>query len=106
MKKYGLWINYLNDDSLYQWIKKMMAIPMLPIAKMEEAFQLIEKEKVNNRKLKQFIPQLNQMLFYYKKQWLAPNMISMVCVFNKSKRTNNYSECKCLDFLYLNIFFS
>jgi hypothetical protein len=62
MKKYGLWINYLNDDSLYQWIKKMMAIPMLPIVKMEEAFQLIEKEKVTNRKLKQFIAQLNQLL--------------------------------------------
>ncbi len=106
MKKHGIWLNYLNDDNLYQWIKKMMAIPMLPIARMEEAFQLIEKEKATNRKLKQFTQQLNQMLFYYKKQWLAPGMISMVCVFNKSKRTNNYSECKCLGFFYFNIFFS
>jgi hypothetical protein len=106
MKKYGLWVHYLSDDDLYQWIKKMMAIPMLPVAKMEDAFQLIEKEKVTNRKLKRFAPQLNKMLFYYKKQWLAPNMIAMVCVFNKSKRTNNYSECKYLGFVYFNILFS
>ncbi|CAF1474157.1 unnamed protein product, partial [Adineta steineri] len=89
MKKYGLWMHYLNDDSLYGWIKRMMAIPILPVTKMEEAFQLIEKEKKTDGKLKQFIPQLNQMLFYYKKQWLAPSMIKMVCVYNKSKRTNN-----------------
>jgi hypothetical protein len=50
MKKYGIWVNYLNDDDLYQWIKRMMAIPMLPMARMEEAFQLIEKEKATNRK--------------------------------------------------------
>ncbi|CAF2919126.1 unnamed protein product [Rotaria sp. Silwood2] len=92
MKKYGLWMHYLNDSNLYEWIKRMMAIPMLPVTKMEEAFQLIEKEKKTDRKLKQFIPQLNKMLFYYKKQWLAPGMIEMVCVYNKSKRTNNYSE--------------
>jgi hypothetical protein len=39
---------------------------------MEEAFRLIEKERATNCKLKQFVSQLNQMLFYYKKQWLAP----------------------------------
>ncbi|CAF4139513.1 unnamed protein product [Rotaria sordida] len=69
MKKYGLWMHYLNDSNLYIWIKKMMAIPMLSATKMLEAFQLIEK-----------------------KQWLAPGMINMVCVYNKAKRTNNYSE--------------
>ncbi|CAF4904050.1 unnamed protein product [Rotaria sp. Silwood1] len=92
MKKYGLWMHYLNDSNLYIWIKKMMAIPMLSATKMLEAFQLIEKEKKTDRKLKRFIPQLNKMLFYYKKQWLAPGMINMVCVYNKAKRTNNYSE--------------
>jgi len=99
MKKYGLWMHYLNDSNLYDWIKRMMAIPMLPVTKMEEAFQLIEKEKKTDRKLKQFIPQLNKMLFYYKKQWLAPSMMEMVCVYNKAKRTNNYSECKYRSFI-------
>jgi hypothetical protein len=66
---------------------------------MEEAFRLIEKERATNCKLKQFVSQLNQMLIYYKKQWLAPSMIAMVCVFNKLKRTNNYSECKSLCFV-------
>jgi hypothetical protein len=99
MKKHGLWVHYLNDDNLYKWIKKMMAIPMLPVTKMEEAFELIEKEKAINGKLKKFLPQLNRMLSYYKRQWLAPGMIPMVCVFNKLKRTNNYSECKCLYFI-------
>jgi hypothetical protein len=99
MKKHGLWVHYLSNDNLYQWIKKMMAIPMLPVTKMEEALQLIEIERKTDRKLKQFVPQLNQMLSYYKKQWLAPRMIEMVSVFNKSKRTNNYSECKCHNFV-------
>ncbi len=84
----------------------MMAIPMLPVTKMEEAFRLIEKEREINPTLKQFVLQLNQMLFYYKKQWLATGMIAMVCVYNKSKRTNNYSECKCLSFVSFNILFS
>lgn len=75
-----------------------MAIPMLPVTKMEEAFELIEEERTTNRKLKRFAPQLNQMSFYYKKQWLAPRMIAMVCVFSKLKRTNNYSECTCFSF--------
>lgn len=106
MKKHGLWAHYLADIELYQWVKKLMSIPMLPTTMMEKAFQLIAKEKTINRKLRQFASQLNEMLVYYKRQWLAPSMIAMVCVFDKSKRTNNYSECTCLGFHYLNIFFS
>ncbi|CAF1413610.1 unnamed protein product [Adineta steineri] len=77
MKMYGLWTHYLNDDDLYRWIKKMMAISMLPVSKMLKAFQYIEKETTTDRTLKQFLPQLKQMLVYYKKQWLPPGMIAM-----------------------------
>ena len=84
----------------------MMAIPMLPVTRMEQAFQLIQKERSINCRLKQFAPQLNQLFLYYKKQWLSPSMIAMVCVFDKPKRTNNFSECKRLGFVEFGRHFS
>ncbi|CAF1643914.1 unnamed protein product, partial [Rotaria magnacalcarata] len=92
LKKYGLWNDYLVNDDIYLFVKKLMSLPMLKPDLMMVGFKMIEKELDNNKKLKYYEVKLNHLFSYYYHQWLKPGYLDMVNVYGKEYRTNNFSE--------------
>ncbi|CAF2124705.1 unnamed protein product [Rotaria magnacalcarata] len=68
LKSYGLWKYYKNNDSLHLYVKKLMAIVLLKVNYMDNAYQLLCDEYPQMKKLKIYTNQINRLLCYYGRQ--------------------------------------
>ena len=94
LKKFNLWIYYKSDDDLHLFLKKVMAIVLLIPSRMDNAFELLQKEYLKNKKLKRFKDSLTKFMTYVNKQWLKSDMRTMITFYEVEFKTNNWSECK------------
>ena len=45
VQKLGLQRAYMDDDSVYKYIRKLMALPFLPYPEIQPMFDLLEEHK-------------------------------------------------------------
>ncbi|CAM4860303.1 unnamed protein product [Rotaria socialis] len=95
MKKFNLWTYYKSDDDLHLFLKKVMAIVLLIPSLMDNAFKLLQKKYLNNKKLKRFQESLKKCMMYVNKQWLKSEMRTMITFYEVEFKTNN-----CLQFFF------
>ncbi|CAF3080661.1 unnamed protein product [Rotaria sp. Silwood2] len=69
-----------------------MAIVLLKPSIMDNAYELLVKQYLNSRKLKQFTVQLERFMIYFQKQWMRPKIRSMISFYEVDFKTNNWSE--------------
>lgn len=92
LQSIGLASVYNSDNNFKSIIRKINALPLLPVTKIEEAFESIETQLSQFTNLKD---KVDALLSYYKNTWLNPNAICSKELWNKyreHKRTNNDSE--------------
>ncbi|CAF4690762.1 unnamed protein product [Rotaria sp. Silwood2] len=92
LKKFGLYTYYKNNDELHLFVKKVMAIVLLKPSIMDNAYELLVKQYLNSRKLKQSTVQLERFMIYFQKQWMRPKIRSMISFYEVDFKTNNWSE--------------
>ncbi|CAF4442567.1 unnamed protein product, partial [Rotaria magnacalcarata] len=92
IKKIGLWAYYENHDELHLFIKKVMAIVLLKPVLMDNAYELLAKQYLKSKKLKQFTVQLTKFMLYFQKQWMKIKMRTMISFYEVDLKTNNWSE--------------
>ncbi|CAF2057294.1 unnamed protein product [Rotaria magnacalcarata] len=92
MKRFNLWTYYKSDDNLHLFLKKVMAIVLLIPSLMDNAFELLQKEYLKNKKLKRFKESLTKFMMYVNKQWLKSDMRTMITFYEVKFKTNNWSE--------------
>jgi hypothetical protein len=94
LKSYGLWKYYKNNDALYCYIKKLMAVVLLQSSQMDNAYQLLCEVYLKNEKLKMYTTQLKRLLHYYGRQWMKLSIRPMLIFHRAQFRTNNWNECE------------
>jgi hypothetical protein len=92
LKKFGLWAYYKTNDELHLFIKKVMAIVLLKPTVMDNAYELLVKQYLNVKKLKQFTVQLTKFMLYFQKQWMKSKIRTMISFYEVYFKTNNWSE--------------
>lgn len=88
----GLASAYNSDDNFKATIRKLNALPLLPITKIEEGFELIKNQLNEFLNLKN---EIKDLLEYYQKTWLNKDALFPREQWNKyreHKRTNNDPE--------------
>lgn len=69
-----------------------MAIVLLKPTVMDNAYELLVKQYLNVKKLKQFTVQLTKFMLYFQKQWMKSNIRTMISFYEVYFKTNNWSE--------------
>lgn len=92
LQSLGLTSVYNSNEEFRSILRKLNALPLLPITMIEEAFEIIENQ------LNQFVElreKIDKLLACYKNTWLNVNAICPKELWNKyreHRRTNNDSE--------------
>ncbi|CAF3017156.1 unnamed protein product [Rotaria sp. Silwood2] len=74
LKKFGLWTYYTKNNDLHLFLKNVMAIVLLIPSLMDDAFESLRNEYLENKKLKTFTEPLTKFMLYVNKQWLQSEM--------------------------------
>ncbi|CAF4861709.1 unnamed protein product, partial [Rotaria socialis] len=78
---------YNNDDDIKKYCRKLMALPLIPEAIIEDTYD--ELIATITSTLKDSLKDLSQ---YFREQWLNKVPISQWCVHGLNIRTNNNAE--------------
>ena len=76
----------MDDDSVYKYIRKLMALPFLPYPEIQPMFDLLEEQAQTD--------QLGRLVQYIRRQWIESEVFtpSNWCVYKEPVRTNNDLE--------------
>lgn len=58
---------YQNEDSVQRWVRRIMALPLIPTSQIADAFRILQDESPQN------LIQKDKMHQYVMKTWLDPN---------------------------------
>ncbi|CAF4369903.1 unnamed protein product [Rotaria sp. Silwood2] len=87
IQRVGLSTSYNNNDDVKQYCRKLMALPLLPEAIIENTYdELIATMSINLKNV------LNDLMEYFQEQWFVKVSISQWCVHGMNMRTNNNAE--------------
>ncbi|CAF4702550.1 unnamed protein product, partial [Rotaria magnacalcarata] len=89
IQRVGLSTTYNDDDDIKQCYRKLMALPLLPEAIIEDTYD--ELLAVMSTQLKDT---LHNLLEYFQEQWFVKVPISQWCIHGLSMKTNNNAEGK------------
>ncbi|CAF1237473.1 unnamed protein product [Rotaria sordida] len=87
IQRVGLSTSYNDDDDVKQYCRKLMALPLLPEAIIEDTY-----DDLIATMPKQLKDTLNDLLEYFQQQWFVKVPISQWCVHGLNIRTNNNAE--------------
>ncbi|CAF1004870.1 unnamed protein product [Rotaria sordida] len=88
IQRVGLSTSYNDDDDdVKQYCRKLMALPLLPEAIIEDTY-----DELIATMPKQLKDTLNDLLEYFQQQWFVKVPISQWCVHGLNIRTNNNTE--------------
>ncbi|CAH3166531.1 unnamed protein product [Pocillopora meandrina] len=76
----------MDDDSVYKYIRKLMALPFLPYPEIQPMFDLLEEQAQTD--------QLGRLFQYIRRQWIESEVFTPRnwCVYKEPVRTNNDLE--------------
>lgn len=76
----------MDDDSVYKYIRKLMALPFLPYPEIQPMFDLLEEQAQTD--------QLGRLVQYIRRQWIESEVFTPRnwCVYKEPVRTNNDLE--------------
>ena len=86
VQELGLQRAYMDDDSVYKYIRKLMALPFLPYPEIQPMFDLLEEQAQTD--------QLWRLVQYIRRQWTESEEFTPRnwCVYKKPVRTNKDLE--------------
>ncbi|CAF2658677.1 unnamed protein product [Rotaria sp. Silwood2] len=87
IQRVGLSTTYNNDDDIKKFCRKLMALPLIPEAIIEDTYDELIATMPSTLK-----GTLKDLLQYFQKQWLSKVPISQWCVHGLNIRTNNNAE--------------
>ena len=92
----GLAVSYLYDENIRSACRSTMALALLPLDYVEEAFELIKNKSTT---------EMIDFFKYFEKQWIKRVPSRYWNVSTLEFRTNNFAEGSCLSFTE-NVYFS
>ncbi|CAF4689044.1 unnamed protein product, partial [Rotaria socialis] len=87
IQRLGLSTAYNNDDDIKKYCRKLMALPLIPEAIIEDTYDELIATMPSTLK-----DSLKDLLQYFQEQWLNKVPISQWCVHGLNIRTNNNAE--------------
>jgi hypothetical protein len=83
----GLATSYAEDEEIRSCCRKLMAMPLLPLAEVETSFYQLRATQ--NKKVKE---ELRQLFLYFDEYWMNKIPLEMWNVHGSEYRTNNNCE--------------
>ncbi|CAF2972812.1 unnamed protein product [Rotaria sp. Silwood2] len=87
IQRVGLSTTYNNDDDIKKYCRKLMALPLIPEALIEDTYDELIATMPSTLK-----DTLKDLLQYFQEQWLNKVPIFQWCVHGLNIRTNNNAE--------------
>ena len=88
MQKHGLAHLYFSNETFKNWLKRVMAVPLLPSETIPEAFKILLREKIPKlNKLDQ--ANYNKFRRYIQRQWERKIKAENLSVHGTETTTNN-----------------
>lgn len=91
----GLSTNYLEDEDVRLASRSTMALALVPLEFVEEAYELLKNDSPKA---------LTEYFTYFEKQWLKRIPIKYWNASNLEFRTNNFCECNIFSLYEIHLF--
>ena len=92
VKEYGLLLDYRNNNRVTKYVRKIMALPFLPILLLRNSYNL---HKQRHRRLIRRFPALARLNLYVEQTWLnGPFPLPLWNVYNRPLRLRTSDACE------------